>query len=397
MSRRAIISILLALVLLTAGSVLLWRYIPSTPKTTGDGTENVAYIGISTETSGSLTSNDRNNLFWTSKAGSGGVAFSTAPTYFPSLLRLGKGFATPDEDSILLVNQDLQGKKNLPVPGLKTGTQSASASSLDYSHGAFLFNTSTSTTPNAKKVVAVTSEKTRTIDRDNHVSALTACNDGIVKWIEFYPQDTEKVDSAGTAKIVTWKVDGTLETSNILWKFPYELGHENQLSCNSPSSTVISEDENGNPLSLILESRGKETIVKNTVKLPAVSPPAMARFSTVFQDTLYSLDRNNVLTSTNIKTGKLIYSELLDIEGPSPISITFEKDKAFLVIRPDRFMNRQAVLPIDLKRPYCTGEVVALKGYDETSQKSKLERLGDSFMATTTVLPKDSDSPLTCQ
>lgn len=397
MNRKTTIAILLTLTLLAAGSILLWKYLPSAPKTTGDGAENAAFIGISTETSGSLTLNDRNNLFWTSESGSGGVAFSTAPTYFPSLLRIGRGFATPDENSILLVDQNLQEKKLLPVPDLKVGTQSASANSLDHSHGAFLFNTSDSTRSNAGKVVAVSPNGARSIDREEHVSALTACNDGTIKWIEFLPQDSEKVGGAGTAKIVTWSSNGAVETSDILWNFHYEPGHANHLSCDSSSSTIISEDENGKPISLILENHGKETSVKNTVALPSIPPPAMARFSTVFQNTLYSLDKENILTAVNISTGDLEYSQPLNISGPSPISITFEGHRAFLVTRPDRFENKQAVLTIDLKNPRCTGEEIPLTGYDETSQKSKIERLGDSFMATTTTLPKSPDYQFTCR
>ncbi|MGZ7497170.1 hypothetical protein ACXM2N_08795 [Corynebacterium sp. ZY180755] len=397
MNKRTTTAILLTLLLLAAGSIFLWKHFPSTPKTTGAGTENSDFIGISTETSGSLTSSDRNNLFWTSKSGSGGVAFSVAPTYFPSLLRIGGGFATPDENSILLVDQDLQKKKLLPVPDLKVGTQSASTNSLDQSQGAFLFNIGDSNNSDAGKVVAVSSNSVRSIDREKHVSALTACNDGTIKWIEFSPQDSEKVGSNGTAKIVTWSNSGEIKTSDIIWNFPYELGHENHLSCNSPSSAIVSEDKIGNPLSLILEDRGEKTFVKKTIALPTTSPPAMARFSTVFRDTLYSLDKERRLTAVNIKTGTLEYSEQLNVDGPSPISITFENDKAFLVIRPDKFKNKQAVLPVNLKNPRCIGEAVRLYGYDETSQKSKIERLGDSFMATTTVLPKSPDYRFTCR
>lgn len=397
MNKKTTIAVLLTLILLAAGSIFLWKHSPSTPKTTRAGTENSDFIGISTETSGSLTSSDRNNLFWTSQSGSGGVAFSAAPTYFPSLLRVGAGFATPDENSILIVDQDLQKKKLLPVPDLKVGTQSASTNSLDQSQGAFLFNTSDSNSPDTGKVVAVSSNSVRSIDRGKHISALTACNDGTIKWIEFSPQDSEKVGSNGTAKIVTWSRSGEINTSDIIWKFSYEPGHENHLSCNSPSSAIISEDKDGKPISLILEDHGEKTLVKKTITLPTTPPPAMARFSTVFRDTLYSLDKESRLTAVNINTGTLEYSEQLNVDGPSPISITFEKDKAFLVIRPDKFENKQAVLPINLKNPRCTGEVVRLYGYDETSQKSKIERLGDSFMATTTTLPKSPDYQFTCR
>lgn len=397
MNKKTTIAVLLTLILLAAGSIFLWKHSPSTPKTTRAGTENSDFIGISTETSGSLTSSDRNNLFWTSQSGSGGVAFSAAPTYFPSLLRVGAGFATPDENSILIVDQDLQKKKLLPVPDLKVGTQSASTNSLDQSQGAFLFNTSDSNNPDTGKVVAVSSNSVRSIDRGKHISALTACNDGTIKWIEFSPQDSEKVGSNGTAKIVTWSRSGEINTSDIIWKFSYEPGHENHLSCNSPSSAIISEDKDGKPISLILEDHGEKTLVKKTITLPTTPPPAMARFSTVFRDTLYSLDKESRLTAVNINTGTLEYSEQLNVDGPSPISITFEKDKAFLVIRPDKFENKQAVLPINLKNPRCTGEAVRLYGYDETSQKSKIERLGDSFMATTTVLPKSPDYQFTCR
>ena len=397
MNKKTTIAVLLTLILLAAGSIFLWKHSPSTPKTTRAGTENSDFIGISTETSGSLTSSDRNNLFWTSQSGSGGVAFSVAPTYFPSLLRVGAGFATPDENSILIVDQDLQKKKLLPVPDLKVGTQSASTNSLDQSQGAFLFNTSDSNSPDTGKVVAVSSNSVRSIDRGKHISALTACNDGTIKWIEFSPQDSEKVGSNGTAKIVTWSRSGEINTSDIIWKFSYEPGHENHLSCNSPSSAIISEDKDGKPISLILEDHGEKTLVKKTITLPTTPPPAMARFSTVFRDTLYSLDKESRLTAVNINIGTLEYSEQLNVDGPSPISITFEKDKAFLVIRPDKFENKQAVLPINLKNPRCTGEAVRLYGYDETSQKSKIERLGDSFMATTTVLPKSPDYQFTCR
>lgn len=396
MSKRNVILILLTLILV-AGPILLWKHIPATPRITESGAEEAQYIGISTETNGPLTLTDRNNIFWTSESGEGGVYYSTVPVYFPSLLRVGKGFAFPDRDSIILVDQDLHEKRRFPVSGLGTGTQSASANSPNYMHGVFLFNTGDSTSSNSRKVVAVGSGGARSIDRENYLSALTACNNGTIKWIEFLPWNKEAIDGKGVAQIVTWTPDGEIETSDIIWDFQYEPGHENQLACDSSSHIIISEDNDGKPVSLLLKSLGEKTEVESKVDLPEIPPPAMARFSKVIQGTLYSLDKDNVLTAVDIRTGSIKYRETLDVKGPSPVSVTFDKDIAYLVVRPDHFENKQAVLPVDLKNPQCVGEVVPLMGYDEISQKSRLERLGNSFMVATSVLPIDVDRKPICR
>lgn len=396
MSKRVAIPIVLVLVLV-AGVFLLREFLPSEPKTAGPGSAEAQYVGISTETIGKLTETDRNNIFWTSDSGEGGVAFSTAPVYFPSLLRIGQGFAAPDRDAIIWVDQDLQNKKSFPVPGLDIGMQSTMSTSLDYSHGAFTFSKGDADFPDAKKVVAVTANEARSTDREHYVSALTACNNGVIKWIEFLPYDNKEVESRGTAQIVTWSPDGDIETSHIPREFLYAPPNENQLSCDSSSHTIVSEDDNGNPVSLRLESRGKETVVKDETELPDIPPPAMARFATVFDNTLYSLDKEDVLTAVDLKEGTLQYREPLDVTGPSPVSVTFEHDRAYVVVRPDEFENKQAVLPVDLEKPHCTGKIVPLIGYDENSQKSKFERLGDSFMVTTNALPKEPGRTPLCR
>lgn len=103
----------------------------------------------------------------------------------------------------------------------------------------------------------------------------------------------------------------------------------------------------------------------------------------MFQETFYSFDEQNNLTAIDLATGRLIYKKQIDVKGPSPVSITFD--------------NKQAVLPIDLKNPQCTGAVTPLLGYEDTSQISKIKRLGDSFMVATSVLPKDSDFTINCE
>ena len=384
-------SLILLVPILVAGGVLLWKYLPSDPPTTDPGAEGAKYVGISTETMLPLSSNDRNNVFWTSESGSGGVSTSTAPVNFPSLLRLGNGFAAPDKDSIVLLDKEIREANTFPVPGLGTGTQSTSGSSPNHEYGAFAFNKGNSEFPDARMVVAVDREGVRSVDRDYEVSALTACDSGEIKWIEFIPEDNEAIGDKGKATKVTWSRGGEIATSDIRWEFHKRIGHESQLSCDSSPSVIISEDDSGNPVSLVLQDRGAETEVERVVELPRIQPSAMARFSKVIDNTLYSLDRENVLSAVDLKEGKLIYSHQLDVQGPSPVSITFEGGRAFVVVRPDQFNNKQAVLPVDLKNPQRTGEMVPLAGYDEMSQKTKLTRMGDSFRIATTVLPKEVD------
>lgn len=395
-TKRVTMSVILCLILVTAISFVAWRSLSSNPAITTSGSDNATFVGISTETSGSLTSNDRNNLFWTAEAGLGGVAFSTAPTYFPSLIRIEEGFATPDEDSIFVVNEQLQEKAHFPISGLGIGTQIASAGSPNFHHGAFLFNIGDSSNPNRVKVVAISTNGTRSTDRDKHASALTACDNGTIKWLEFLPNDINNVDGEGTATLVSWSTSGTIEATVIPWSFFTEPGPENHLSCDSSPATIVSEDKNGNPISIQLEYRDGIPSVRNQLPLPPTQPPAMSRFSSIINDTLYSLDKQNTLSAVNIKTGALVYRQSLMIDGPSPVSITFENSHAFLVFRPNNLHNKQAVLPIDLERPNCTGPITPLVGYDESSQKSKLERLGDSFKVATAVLPKSSSFSFNC-
>lgn len=397
MKLRITVSVLLITAVIV-GSLLIWKSTENSETSETRKSQTATFVGVSTETAGNLTSNDRYNIFWTSEAvDEGAVAFTTAPVYFPSLFRIETGFAIPDSDSILLLHQNLRDKDVYPIPGLNTGTQSSSASSSNRKHGVYLFNIGNSTAPNARKLISFNSDRFRIVDREKYASALTACDDGTVKWLEFTPDNTTAAQGPGTAQIVTWRADDTLEFSKISWEFSREPGHENQLSCTSSLSRIISEDDSGNPLVLLLEDRGKVTHVKDEIKISNPSLPAMARFSTVFQETFYSFDEQNNLTAIDLATGRLIYKKQIDVKGPSPVSITFDNDYAFLVIRPDRFDNKQAVLPIDLKNPQCTGAVTPLLGYEDTSQISKIKRLGDSFMVATSVLPKDSDFTINCE
>ncbi|MBZ8177965.1 hypothetical protein GSS88_09230 [Corynebacterium sp. 3HC-13] len=192
-----------ALVAILSIISILWLRGSKDQKIPNDGMKNSTYIGISTETIGPLTDSDRNNVFWSSKNGNGGTAFSLTPTYFPSIIRIGKSFAVPDENSIHLVDEKLNLHKTFPVTGLGIGTQSTSSVSDNRQSGAFLFNTGSTTSPHSVKVVSVNSNGIRSIDRKDHISSPTACDNGILKWIEFIPDDGDLNEDRGTASIVT--------------------------------------------------------------------------------------------------------------------------------------------------------------------------------------------------
>src|SRR5699024_5653736 len=104
------------------------------------GIEEASYVGLSTELMIPSRGSDRNNIFWSSKIGSGGVALSTAPIIFPSFVRLGSGFAVPGAESIIFVDSDLRAKKRFTASNLRPEVQATSASSANHRHGAFVFN-----------------------------------------------------------------------------------------------------------------------------------------------------------------------------------------------------------------------------------------------------------------
>ncbi|WP_224400444.1 hypothetical protein [Corynebacterium poyangense] len=126
------------------------------------------------------------------------------------------------------------------------------------------------------------------------------------------------------------------------------------------------------------------------------TPPALARFSSILRNRLFSLDGNNDLSSINLTTGAEEYRFHLNINGPSPISITYEGSLAYIVVRPDDIENKQAVMPIKLLEPSCQGEFTPLIGYDDMTQNSRLSRMGNTFKVATTVLPIDKDFSFSC-
>lgn len=397
MSKILKIFIPLVIVLATT-SFFLWRFLPSEPKLSTNQERDARYIGVSVDAGGNQLSSDRSNLFWTTNSAKGGVAATTAPVYFPSILRIGKGFATPDENSILWLSNDLQERTRHSVPGLAKGKQRFSANSPNHQHGLFTFNTGTADNSAQTKAVAVNKRGIRTIDRKHSLSALTPCDNGDMRWLEFYPTNKNEPAGPGTAKLVTWTADGHINEAKVAWDFPHEPAHENTLSCDSSKSIIMSEDGAGKPISLLLEEKnsGFNVTVRKQASLAPTTPSAKARFSTVQENVFYSLDKENKLTAVDLKTGKLIYSQALNTKGDSPLSISFEDDNAYLVVRPENFGHQQAVLPINLKKPSCFGEITPLVGYDELSFKSRLRKLGDSSMMVTSILPTGDDASIDC-
>ena len=110
----------------------------------------------------------------------------------------------------------------------------------------------------------------------------------------------------------------------------------------------------------------------------------------------YSFNKDNTLTAVDLKTGQLIYSKVLDTKGSLPLSVTFENGNAYFIVRPEYLEQKQAVLPINLNDPSCSGELTPLEGYDKTSLKTRVRRLGDSSMVVTSILPTSSDTSIEC-
>ena len=277
------LKILIPLVaVLAIASLLLWNFLPPDPKLSTNQERDSRYVGVSSDTSGIQLSSDRNNVFWTANPAKGGVSHTTAPNFFPSILRISNGFAVPDENSILWLSDNLQETTKHSIPSLDTGTLKSSASSANHRQGLFTFNTGTGDAIARTEAVAINKDGIRSINRDHNLSSLTPCDSGDIKWIEYYPAKKSEPEGPGTAKMVTWTIDGNISERKIVWDFPREPAHENKLLCDSAESLIVSEDSDGNPISLLLEDQETRSSVtaKKQASLAHTAPPAKARFST---------------------------------------------------------------------------------------------------------------------
>ncbi len=357
----------------------------------------LVFIGISSEATGAMLSSDRNNVFWSGNSGTGAAVHFIVPTYFPSLNRVGGDFLVPDRDSLLVLDKSLRIKDRLDIPGLGVGVQALETSSASHKYVGYTFNVGSELAPDARKVVIANNRDVRHVDRDRFVAALTVCDSGLARWIEFEPSDANNLSGPGVGFVVAWTQTGEITERKINWEFLSIPDSESALSCQDDSGLIITEGRDGGTVVINVKVDREEFQVSKETPLKDFSPAAMARFSEVMDNKLYSLDHRQVLSVIDLESGLVEQREQLKVDGASPVAMSFDGDQAYVVVRPREFDHDQAVVAVDLKDIRCMSEPIRLVGYDQTPGQSLLARMGGSYMAVSSVLPIDQGFEIACR
>lgn len=109
----------------------------------------------------------------------------TAPVYFPALQRLGKNFAYPDRESVVLVDRNLSEIKRFRVAPLGLGTQAGAYTSPNSKNLMWSFNVGTGSEPYRRQVLTVSEGRVGIAERPNDLLGPRVCDDGSARWLEF--------------------------------------------------------------------------------------------------------------------------------------------------------------------------------------------------------------------
>lgn len=355
---------------------------PAEPETI----DNPVFIGISIDPIKNLSPNHAANLFALSADGSGGIFQELAPTYFPSIHRLGNGFIAPDRDSLVVVDASLKEVYRHEMARLGVGMQTQSARSPLHKSVAFSFNEGTAEAPYRHRIVSATEKTSASAMTDQRHFALTACDDGSTRWVEYFPdRGMEDPMSPGSARIVTLQADGELSEIDVEWNFPDRPSAPIILSCEDPSAYIVSEED-------IIYVKDEVSPAESIGKLPAYEIPDRARFDTVSGEDYFAFTSTGMLTRINIPQAKIVYAQSIDLDGKHPVSITFDSDRAYVVTSGD---SGESLLEIDLNDPTCTSDQLSLTGFNQllTARKPKPE----PSIIIETILPIDPNYSLGCK
>lgn len=223
--------------------------------------DNPVFIGISIDPIKNLSPNHAANLFALSADGSGGIFQELAPTYFPSIHR----------DSLVVVDASLKEVYRHEVARLSVGMQTQSARSPLHKSVAFSFNEGTAEVPYRHRIVSATEKTSASAMTDQRHFALTACDDGSTRWVEYFPdRGMEDPMGPGSARIVTLQADGELSEIDVEWNFPDRPSAPIILSCEDPSAYIVSEED-------IIYVKDEVSPAESIGKLPAYEIPDRAR------------------------------------------------------------------------------------------------------------------------
>lgn len=358
-----------------------------------------SFVGISTELASKLDESDNNNVFWTSPDGGHGLSEALAPVYNPSLLRMNNGFIAPTDGGLVVFDGNLQVTQQLPVPEIGIGTMAGSSNSPDGSHGVFAFYSgdAQSDEPDARLIVLASENSVDAVHSPNLVQAVTSCDDGTARWIEYRPDSNSDPLGPGKAYLASWTPGEDIVSSAIDADFEVAPSAESSLSCDSSNSFVDSPNRAGDRsvIQITTEDDGRPEI-QSTQGLPAFPTANGSRFTHTEGVMLYTLSSNGELSKVDYSRGEVLYSERLDVSGPDILSATYEDESVYIVTRPDQSDNRQSVQRVSLENPSCISDRVTLEAYDTQSEESQKKRGESSYLAVQSILPLRKENQVAC-
>lgn len=346
------------------------------------------YVGISNEALGTLAKTDSANIFLSSANGEGNIVQKLAPTYFPSIERLGNGFVAPDEDSLVVFDASLDEIARHDVANLGVAVQTSSAHSPDHQTVTFAFNEGTAENQYRHRIVAATMESVTNIVTNQLPLAITACDDGSIRWIEYLP-DSGMEDPLGPGRARIMRLTSAEEQKEIKvdWHFENRPGPATILQCVNENAYIDLGLDSGEILN-VTESNSKPEIFSI---LPQFAIADRGRFDYVSGDDYFAFNSAGILTRINVSKGNLVYSHVLELNGYNPVSVTFDSDVAYVVVQPPDGSQEQSVYAIDLDDPTCISEELELKGFDRSAYESKIDRQGGSYIVIDTFMSIDRD------
>lgn len=341
------------------------------------GLEGEPYlIGIASEAVDLKRADTTTDVFVASKEGDGFVAQQLAPTYFPSLQRLGDGFVVPDKDSLVVLDASGTVVRRHEVEGLGVAAQAQASTSVAHTMTAFSFNEGTGELSNRHRIVTLSKAAQNEILTTQRPQFLTACDDGSARWLEYVPDGGVHDNlSSGTANMVTLNPAGELKSVKIDWQFSSSPGLASVLQCGSADSFLESDTEGRE----IIRVREDGSAVEDSGRLSEYALADGARFDYFEGDKYFALNSSGTFTSINMSDGTVSYEEFIDFDGKNPISVTFDTGKAFIVVQSETRFSEQGLIVVDLSDPSCVSDYVELSGFGETARNSHV--VMDSIMA----------------
>lgn len=390
-SHRRNIAIGAAVVIAAIGT---YAFIEYGSDDTADFTGPKEWVGISAEFA--LPDRyDQTGLLTVSADGNTTLAGEYPNAWRPAMERLGRGFAFPSGDRIVVVDEELREIWHTDLG--QSPRLSGSTSSPDGTEAAFAFNAGVYDDGEIRSLLVRISSSGETAIKHvrGYLAGLTICRSGEVQWLT-----TPYKAEPSTVRMVRWSDDGGVQAGR-----EYETGSAMAKTQSPIVCGEEPEDDRGYAIAFS-ESREDYRILKisrdggsdpeSVGMVPALSGDLQSKSWGKSDGAIYWLTGEGKLNFVDVTGNPRSGVIELPLGGDTAVTATFEGNAAYIVHHPTDDRSVRRISEFDLSSGACKGDTLELTDWKYQSLMAKLMPDEASFITITSILPTDSAHTVQC-